>query len=395
MSFARLFVLGGLLVFAAPDIALAQETKPPASYTDAEAAQHAGEEATVTGKVVAVTKSAKGTTYLNFGDRFPKHVFSGVVFVGDQEKAGDMKPYEGKVVAITGRIELAPSDQKPQIAIKKPEQIKLAEPGAPPAPALPPAPAPSASATPAPMKLPPLPPVAPLPATLPPPVEAKKIVLSTKWNSPVNRGEMTRKDLAMLFGAAGSASESTAVNPSVMVYPDIPMLTPLTEAKKALRLENVAVTTSKVTCAGLPADSFSSHAFTGVFPGGYSRLHLITDLADQVVSVLLVDENSRQRATGLTDSFGYHTYNFISGRVKGNNELLVKHEIATTGAPPGVLLVDSLLIDTNDPEAAPQSRSKTSTQSKRKPTTGRVMERSRWFVPQPVVNLILRCVGSR
>ena len=393
MSFARLFLLGGLLAFVTPIIAPAQEAKPLPNYTDAEAAQHTGEEATVTGKVVAVTKSAKGTTYLNFGDRFPKHVFSGVVFVGDQEKVGDMKPYEGKVVAITGRIELAPSDKKPQIAIKKPDQIKVTELGAPTAPVPAPAPAPSASAPPAPMKpAAPAPPPAVVPA---PPVDAKRIVLSPTWNSPVNRGEMTRKDLALLFGAAGSASESTAVHPSIMVYPDIPMLAPLAVAKKTLHLENVTATTTKVTCAGLPIDSLTSHAFNGIFPGGYSRLHLITDLADQVVSVLLVDENSRQRATGLTDSFGYHTYNFISARVKGNNELVVKHDIATTGAPPGVVLVDSLLIDANDPEDVPQSRSSTTTRTKRKPTTGRVMERSRWFVPQPLVSLILRCVGSR
>jgi hypothetical protein len=387
MSLPRLFLLGGILASATLPGLPAQEAKPPATYADSEAAQHAGEEATVTGKVSAVSKSAKGTIYLNFGERFPKHVFSGVVFAGDAEKVGDVKLYEGKVVAITGRIELAPSDQKPQIVIKKPEQIKLAEPGDAPSPAAPPPPPPP----PAEKKPEPAAPEAAAPA----PEPRKRIVLGAKWNIPIQRGEMTRKDLALLFGTAGAASEETAVDGSIMVYPDIPLLTPLNDARKTLRLDNAAPTKTKVTCAGLPADSFYAHGFTGIFPGGFTRLYLITDLADQVVSVLLVDENSRQRSSDLKDSFGYHAYNFIHNRVKGNNELVVKHEIAKTGAPPGVILVESLLIDANDPEDVPP-RTGFSTRSKpRKPTTGRVLERSQWFVPRPVVNLILRCVGSR
>lgn len=386
MNSPRVFILGVLLALVAPMPGIAQDAKAPASYTEAEAAQHVGEEATVTGKVVAVSKSAKGTVYLNFGDRFPRHTFAGVVFAGDVETVGDLKPFEGKVVALTGRIALAPADQKPQIVIKKPEQIKLAEPGDAPAPPPPAAPSPE------PMK--PAPVAALTPA--PPPAEpSNKIVLGAKWSSPTQRGEMTRKDLALLFGTLGSASENTAVDPSIMVYPEIPILTPLAVAKKTLKLEAVAASTTKITCAGLPVDSLSAHAFSGIFAGGYTRLYLITDLAEQVVSVLLVDENSRQRSGDLTDSFGYHTYNFINSRVKGNNELVVKHEIAKTGAPRGTVLVDSLLIDANDPEDV-QPRTGTSTRSKpRKPTTGRVMERSRWFVPQPMVNLILRCVGSR
>lgn len=395
MSFPRFLLFCGLLAIAGPLALPAQEAKTPAHYTDAEAAQHAGEEATVTGKVVSVTKSAKGTVYLNFGERFPKNTFSGVVYARDVETVGDLKPFEGQVVAITGPIALAPTDQKPQIVIKNAEQIKLAEPGAAAAPTTPTAELAKPS-TPEPMK--PAPPAAAVVVTPQPTTEpAKKIVLGATWNRPTQRGEMTRKDLALLFGAAGAASESVEVDPSVMVYPGIPILTPLAEARKTLRLDNVAATASKVTCAGLPVDSLTAHAFSGIFAGGYSRLYLITDNAEQVVSVLLVDENTRQRAGELTDSFGYHTYNFINNRVKANNELVVKHEIAKTGAPAGVVLVDTLLIDGNDPEDLPQTRttSRTTKYKPRKPTTGRVMERSRWFVPQPLVNLILRCVGSR
>jgi hypothetical protein len=128
MNCARIFSLAVLLVLAlgvaGPREALGQETaKPVPAFTDGEAAKHVGEEVAITGKVVAVAKTGKGTTYLNFGDRFPKHTFSGTVRAEDEAKVGDVKQYEGKVVTITGRVELA-KDGKPQIFVIAPGQIR-------------------------------------------------------------------------------------------------------------------------------------------------------------------------------------------------------------------------------------------------------------------------------
>lgn len=367
-------------------LASAQQKSPPA-YNATDAGQHAGEEAAVTGKVVAVAKSAKGTTYLNFGDRFPRQTFSGVVLMRDEEKVGDVKIYEGKVVTITGRIELSP-DKKPQILISAPAQIKLADASAAPASTsaavTPPMPAPAAA--PAPVAALTAPP-APIPA------ETKKIVLAQNWSSSPQGGEMTRKDLAALFGDQGTASESLDGDPSILLFADVPFLAPLAVAKKRLQLEGASASVLRVACPGLPLGSFSAHTFSGIFAGGFNRLTLVTDNADQVVSVLLVDETPRQRTSDITDTAGYHTYNFIGGRVKGTNDLVIKHQIAL-GGPAGVVFVESMLIDPNDGNPpAKSSSSRTTTTSRSR--TGKVMERSRWFVPKPVVNLILRCVGGR
>ena len=238
----------------------------------------------------------------------------------------------------------------------------------------------------------------PTPAT-PPPVAAaaRKIVLAAGWNSASGGGEMTRKDLATVFSGKGKASDSPDADPAIIVYPEVPLLTPLAEAKKRLKLEGANVAKIKVTCPGLPAGSLSAQAFTGVFEGGYNKLILVTDNGDQVVSVQLVDETPRQRTPEITDLAGYHTYNFISSRVKGANSLVIKHEVAD--AAPGVVVVDSALVDPTDNDDSraggkPAGKGFTRTPS-RGPRTGKVLERSRWFVPVPLLNLILRCVGTR
>src|SRR6187401_3593399 len=102
MSFVRTLPGAALLLVlslipAAPTAVLAQQKAVP-GYPDSEAAKHVGEEVAITGKVFGVSKSGKGTTYMNFGDKFPRHIFSGVVLARDESKVGDVKKYEGQVV---------------------------------------------------------------------------------------------------------------------------------------------------------------------------------------------------------------------------------------------------------------------------------------------------------
>lgn len=359
-------------------------------YPDTEAAKHAGEEATVTGRVVNVFTSASGTTFLNFGDRYPRQTFSGIIFAGRQATVGDAKPFEGKDVWLTGRIELS-RDQKPQIVISRADQIQLAGPAKPAVAAAPPAPPASAST----------PPAAPTPLAKPaaePPLEAKtgKVGLRPGWDSPRRDGEATRRDLARLLGDVGSASESATVSAPVDVYPGIPFLTPLATAEKTLKLEDARSLKGRIATPGLPQHSFNAHQFTGVFPGGFNRLYLVTDSEDQVVSVLLVDSSARTRVPNEPDATGYHTYNFITGAGKAAAYLVVRHQVTPGSAAAGVVVVDTLLIDPTDPEDSSSSRGRSFSgrSSNYKPKSGKVMERARWHVPVPVVNLILRCVNG-
>lgn len=398
--------LKSLIVVMAFAASVARAQQKPV-YPDSEAAKHVGEEATVTGKVFSISTSGKGHTFINLGDRFPKHTFGAIIFAGDSGTVGDVKRYDGKEVAITGRIDTAP-DQKPQIVIKSADQIALADaspkPAAPPAattpaPAPPTAPAPATAAS------------APMPATAQPapapktgpkaePEKAEesgkrsgKIELPSGWNSTRRGGDMTRMDLARLFGTAGTASDTTTVDTSIEVYPGVPFLTSLSIAKKSLNLDGERAKTTKVSTPGFPIDSFSATMFTGVFPGGYSRLYLLTDTNEQVVSALLVDSSSRSRVPNEADTDGYHVYNFITGGAKAAGALRIQHKLAQSKEVKGLYVVDTLLVDPTDPEDNTTRFTKGS-RTNSKPKTGKVLERSRWYIPGPVVNLILRCVGN-
>lgn len=386
---ALVFALGTLTAFGLPPV-----------YPDTEAANHVDEEATVTGKVFGISTSKTGTTYVNLGGNFPQHTFAGVIFASKQADVGDVKQYEGKEVTLTGRITLSrDASKKPQILISKADQIKLANaPAAPPAtptPPLTPTPTSSTSSTSA--------PTTPMPALTPPvpkevPISAAtvQIQLATGWSSPRRGGEMTRKDLARIFGTVGTASETTTASAALEVYPGIPFLTQLSTVKKLLKLDGLQCAKSRITTVGLPFDSFDAHDFAGVFPGGYDHLHLITDNKEQVVSILLVDSSSRARVTNEVDGTGYHTYNFISGNSKAATYYAIRHQVTPPSTPTAAVVVDTLLVDPTDPETTmPKTGKKSSSKSSyTKPKTGKILERSRWFVPLPIVNLILRSTGG-
>lgn len=83
---------------------------------------HLGEIVTVKGIVTDVHISEK-VAYLNFGKKFPKNDFSGVVFAGKFNEFDDLEGFKDKLVEITGSVSVFRN--KPQIILNSSDQIKI------------------------------------------------------------------------------------------------------------------------------------------------------------------------------------------------------------------------------------------------------------------------------
>lgn len=88
-----------------------------------DAPQHIGREMTVEGVVSQVSTSSGGTTFINFGGRYPNHVFYGVIFRNSASKFSGVRNLEGRSVAISGTVKLYKG--KPQIILSSPNQIEV------------------------------------------------------------------------------------------------------------------------------------------------------------------------------------------------------------------------------------------------------------------------------
>ena len=102
--------------------AIVAHADKPIVVKDSEAIQYVGKEAEVRGRVVSVTTSPLGTTFINFGGEYPNQTFAGFIAAGfpiavDQR----LTMIQGKTISITGTIRLRAG--KPEIEILSADQI--------------------------------------------------------------------------------------------------------------------------------------------------------------------------------------------------------------------------------------------------------------------------------
>jgi len=110
-----------LAIFAV--ICAASITAQTPNYTVADAAKHVGEIATVTGKVDSFRQLAKGHIFLNMGGAYPNQAFTAFIPAGSASQFPNAQQYDGKTVAVTGKIQLYKG--KPEIIVNSPSQITV------------------------------------------------------------------------------------------------------------------------------------------------------------------------------------------------------------------------------------------------------------------------------
>lgn len=98
-----------------------------ARVTPFQAIDHVGQEATVCGTIEHAryaSASRRQPTFLNFGGRFPNHLFTAVIFGADRPKFGSPEVvYLKKPVCVSGRLQLYRG--KPAIILTEPKQLEV------------------------------------------------------------------------------------------------------------------------------------------------------------------------------------------------------------------------------------------------------------------------------
>jgi len=103
--------------------AIAGRTGEPIRIKDSEAIEYVGKEVEVRGRVVSVTTSPLGTTFINFGGEYPHQTFAGFIAAGSTATTDQrLTMIQGKTISITGLIRFR--DGKPEIEIVSANQIK-------------------------------------------------------------------------------------------------------------------------------------------------------------------------------------------------------------------------------------------------------------------------------
>src|SRR5215510_14413363 len=116
--------IGALFAIVALLLAIAAHADKPVVIKDSEAIRYAGKEVEVRGRVVSVTTSPLGTTFISFGREYPRQTFAGFISAGSRISTDRrLTMIQGKIISIIGTIQLR--DGKPEIEIVSPDQIKV------------------------------------------------------------------------------------------------------------------------------------------------------------------------------------------------------------------------------------------------------------------------------
>jgi len=93
----------------------------PVACTAAEAAKYVGQIATVTDKVDGVHQSERGNIFLNLGGKNPNQIVTAFIPAANAGDFFNPQQYEGKTVAVSGKITL--NHGKPEIIVTNVSQI--------------------------------------------------------------------------------------------------------------------------------------------------------------------------------------------------------------------------------------------------------------------------------
>ena len=146
---------------------------------------------------------------------------------------------------------------------------------------------------------------------------------------------------------------------------------PLKEAVAILA--KPAAPRKSLNCPGFPKDSLYYYAVEGEFGNGFDKILLVTDSADRIAAVELVNEHPDESLwlDPAVFSEKWHAYNFVQTQTKGSAKWRVGHRVETVNR---IVRIDSELVANDEYGYFGLGDSK---------------ERVSLYLPQPLVNLIL------
>ena len=145
------------------------------------------------------------------------------------------------------------------------------------------------------------------------------------YDSPVQGSDIIMRELQLLL----SPHCSEAVDLSgygTNIYKGVTYLMDSEEAEAILRLLHSIPSRVAVATPGFPRNSLYYIGYDGGFEGHFNRLYLVTDVANKVVAIQLVDEHpkSRWKSAASLAAATWSTYNFINARMRASDAVRVQ-----------------------------------------------------------------------
>jgi len=173
------------------------------------------------------------------------------------------------------------------------------------------------------------------PTNSPPPSPARSsgqqptVSLAWGWDSRMQGGDITMRELESLLSPHCTPAVDLG-GYGINVYNGVRYLMDCDQAASVLGVRANIPSRVKLATPGFPRDTMYYVGYDGNFEGHFNRLYLVTDVANKVVSIQLVDEHPKGRSTG-APAGNWNTYNFINTRLRASSLVRVADESKREG----------------------------------------------------------------
>jgi hypothetical protein len=165
------------------------------------------------------------------------------------------------------------------------------------------------------------------PAVLPSPTPGTPLQVSLQpgYDSRMQGGDISMRELQLLL----SPHSTEAVDLSgagTKIYNGVTYLMDSEQAATTLGLAHSVPSRVPVATPGFPKNSLYYIGYDGAFEGRFNRLYLVTDVANKVVAVQLIDEHpkGRWKSAAALAAASWSTYNFINARMRASDAMRVQ-----------------------------------------------------------------------
>ena len=152
-----------------------------------------------------------------------------------------------------------------------------------------------------------------------------QVSLQPGYDSRMQGGDISMRELQLLLSSHCSEGVDLS-GAGTKIYNGVTYLMDSEQAATNLGLAHSVPSRVPVAAPGFPKSSMYYMGYDGAFEGHFNRIYLVTDTANKVVAIQLVDEHpkGRWKSAAALAAATWSTYNFINARMRASDTARVQ-----------------------------------------------------------------------
>src|SRR5881392_1082648 len=208
-----------------------------------------------------------------------------------------------------------------------------------------------------------------------------QVSLQPGYDSRMQGGDISMREMQLLLSSHCSEGVDLS-GAGTKIYNGITYLMDSEQAATNLGLAHSVPSRVPVAAPGFPKNSMYYVGYDGAFEGHFNRIYLVTDVANKVVAVQLLDEHpkARWKSAASLAAASWSSYNFVNARMRASDLMRVQAVAKRQG---GVITIETQMYQRVRSRVGRKTIERYEEQ-----------ENSKLFITVPFARIILRCAQA-